>query len=68
MELTRYTFQLKPETRVLLLLNAARIEEETFEGDLRHHLGHVLLYLRSPTASNECADADREWRDCRVVV
>jgi hypothetical protein len=65
----------KPETRVLLLLNAGRVEEETFEGDLRHQLGHVLCYLCSPRPPHvhrfedpaldkmvsQCAEADREW-------
>ncbi len=67
----------KPETRVLLLLNAARVEEKTFESDLRHQLGHVLFYLCSQRGrphghrfedpaldemSSQCADADKEWR------
>jgi hypothetical protein len=33
-----------------------------FEGYLRHHLGHVLLYLRDPEAQNDCPDARKEWR------
>ena len=34
-----------------------------FENHLRDHsLGHVLLYLRKPRASNECRDALKEWR------
>jgi len=37
-----------------------------FEDYLRHHLGHALLYLRSPKARNECADARREWRRSRA--
>jgi hypothetical protein len=43
-----------------------------FEDYLRHQLGHVLLYLRSPKARNNCPDALREWTraarpcsDCR---
>lgn len=31
------------------------------EDKLRHHLGHSLLYLRSPKARNECRDAWKEW-------
>ena len=35
-----------------------------FEDKLIHQLGHVLLYLRSPMARNECSDAQKEWGDC----
>jgi len=34
----------------------------TFAGHLRDHFGHVLLYLRSPKAPNDCPDAMNEWR------
>jgi hypothetical protein len=57
-------FPPKPETRVLLIFGAPAVSEEPvklFEGRLRHHLGHVLRYLWTPQAPNECADADREW-------
>jgi hypothetical protein len=30
-----------------------------------HHLGHVLLYLGSSTARNECQDALEEWHSAR---
>lgn len=55
--------QLSPTARVLLLLRAENTEsDQQFMEYLRDHLGHVLLYLRSPMARNECVDADRTWR------
>ena len=54
----------RPETRVLLVISTASAEwepPEAFEVYLRDHLGHVLLYLRDPKATNECTDAEREW-------
>jgi len=57
---------LRPDTRVLLLLTAPgwmRGPMADLEGNLRHHLGHTLLYLRNPRGRNECSDADREWRN-----
>jgi hypothetical protein len=56
----------KPATRVLLVLSEKHCEDQStaqYEKDLRHHLGHTLLYLRSPKAPNGCAAADKEWRD-----
>ncbi len=56
----------KPQTRVLIVLSAAAFDTETAESLadlLRHHIGHVLLYLESPKAPNECADADRTWKE-----
>jgi hypothetical protein len=41
--------------------------KETFEDRLRDCLGHVLLYLRSPKARNECADAWQEWKRSRTT-
>jgi hypothetical protein len=35
--------------------------------DLRHHLGHVLLYLGNPKAQNECEDAGSQWKACLQV-
>jgi hypothetical protein len=32
--------------------------------DLRHELGHALLYLRDPRAKNDCSAADEEWKRC----
>ena len=58
----------KPQTRVLLVLSTAAFGKEPvemLEDGLRDHFGHVLLYLRSPKARNECADAQREWRSSR---
>ena len=57
----------KPQTLVLLVFSTADAEKERrgiFEEQLRDHLGHVLLYLRSPSARNECADARKEWLVC----
>jgi hypothetical protein len=56
--------QPKPQTRVLLVLSTAYPEQPatTFEGHLRDHLGHVLLYLRLPKAWNDCDNAWKEWR------
>ena len=53
----------KPETRVLLVFSTASLRDKRkfFEDCLRDHLGHVLLYLRSPKARNECPDAQEEW-------
>jgi len=36
---------------------------EVFEEHLRHHLGHVLLYLRTPKALNNCKNAHRVWEE-----
>jgi hypothetical protein len=58
-------FPPKPETRVLLVFSTAGAEKErrkVFEDQIRDHLGHVLLYLRSPKARNDCPDAMKEWR------
>lgn len=58
--------QLKPTARVLLLISETRVREVSesqFTDYLRDHLGHVLLYLRSPRARNECEDATREWKE-----
>jgi hypothetical protein len=54
--------QPKPQTRVLLVIGTAGFAKETFEGYLRDHLGHTLLYLRSPKAWNDCKAAWKEWR------
>ena len=67
----RITRELKPksETRVLLVFSAAGFEKSKrkfFEDCLRDHLGHVLLYLRSPKACNDCPDAMKEWRRSAV--
>ena len=59
---------LRPTTRVLLVMSEMHFEEpwrETSESKLRHHLGHVFLYLRKPSARNECREATNEWvRNC----
>lgn len=55
----------KPATRVLVVLSEKLFHEQSLKlsmAELRDHLGHTLLYLRSPTARNECVDAGREWR------
>ncbi len=53
-----------PSTIVLLLLFQSDIEllpEEEVLEDLKHELGHALLYLRDPEATNDCPAADNEW-------
>ena len=55
----------KPATRVLLVLSEKHFAEQSIrksEDQLRDHFGHVLLYLRDPKASNDCANAMRTWR------
>jgi hypothetical protein len=57
---------IRPGASVLLLMNGDqfRSEQESDALDhLRDHLGHTLLYLRSPRAANECTDATREWEE-----
>jgi hypothetical protein len=63
----RIARQCKPKsaTRVLLVLSEKGFHAQTRKlsmTELRDHLGHILLYLRSPRARNECVDAAREWR------
>lgn len=61
----------KPETRVLLVFSTAGFRTEPakmFQDRLRDHLGHVLLYLRSPKAPNDCPDAQKEWRRSRSAA
>ena len=53
------TYRPKPATRVLLVFSESMKQSDD---ELRDHLGHALLYLRSPKAHNECSDAGREWR------
>ena len=54
----------KLETRVLLVISTETCgPAEQFEDQLRDHLGHTILFLRSPKAPNECRpDAENEWR------
>jgi hypothetical protein len=55
----------KPQTRVLLVFSTPHCEEtpvKLLRDQIRDHLGHVLLYLRSPKAPNDCPDAGKEWR------
>lgn len=57
--------ELKSTTRILLVICASGVESRACretEEELRHHTGHVLRYLAHPTLSNECKDADREWK------
>lgn len=54
----------KPATRVLLVLSEKHFEKQPLgrsKDELRDHLGHTLLFLRSPRAPNECSDAQRKW-------
>jgi hypothetical protein len=56
------------ETRILLVFGASGFEKEQsvhFQNLLRHHLGHVLLFLRDPKAWNDC-DAARKEREQSV--
>ena len=58
--------ELRPTTRILLVICQPGMERRPCrdtEKELRHHLGHVLLYLRNPTGPNECPDADKEWKE-----
>jgi hypothetical protein len=62
---THHKLALNPKTRVLLVFSAPAAGKEpvkNFEGHLRDHLGHVMLYLRSPKANNDCDAAWKEWR------
>lgn len=60
--------QLRPETRVLLVIFEPDVEshplEETLK-KLRHHIGHALLYLPYPKSKNDCSAAKREWQKSR---
>jgi hypothetical protein len=61
-----FNIRLKHKAGVLLLLSEKHIQEQSARKtntELRHHLGHTLLYLRSPRRPNECQDADREWQE-----
>jgi hypothetical protein len=61
---SRLNIEVKPSARVLLLLRTEDTDSDSeFMDYLRDHLGHVLLYLRSPRLRNECEDAGREWRN-----
>jgi hypothetical protein len=58
----------KPQTRVLMVISVPGFKGHSasaFEGHLRDHLGHVLLYLRDPQAWNDCDAAWKEWCQCR---
>ena len=52
------------ETRILLVFCVSGFEKNRsldFQSYLRHHLGHVLLFLRDPKAWNDCDAACKEW-------
>jgi hypothetical protein len=54
-------------TILLLQFNAREFEKQAAQQshiDLRKHLGHALLFLRSPDAPNQDSDARREWQAC----
>jgi len=62
---------LKAGTRILFCLSVPDDQTKPWPRkqvsyNLRHHLGHTLLYLRNARASNECEDADRMWKECCV--
>lgn len=58
----RYGIRLRRSARVLLVISAAHVGGqslgETF-GDLAHHFGHVLAFLRNPARIHDCADANK---------
>jgi hypothetical protein len=54
----------RPSTRVLLVISEKLFGADV--GNLRDHLGHVLLYLRHPRAKNDRAAASREWNASRL--
>ena len=61
-----FALQLHPTTRVLLVISEKHVEQQSAKktnAELRDHLGHVLLYLRSPKERNECEDAMNEWQE-----
>lgn len=61
----RFGIELKPGSRVILVISLKDVQEQPATrtiAELRHHLGHTLLYLRRPRSRNECRDAEREWR------
>jgi hypothetical protein len=61
----------KPQTRILLVLSPSRFERLSSKeliGYLRDQFGHILLYLRSPRANNDCHEAMKEWRRNRMPV
>ena len=61
-----FNIRLKHKAGVLLVLSEKHVEEQSARktnSELRHHLGHTLLYLRTPRRSNECEDAFREWQE-----
>jgi hypothetical protein len=63
-EWIRKQLEVRPATGILLLLSQPAIERlprEAVMADLRHELGHVLLYLRNPEAIDDCSAADEEW-------
>jgi hypothetical protein len=58
---------LRTETRVLLVFYQPDVRshsEEDMMKKLRHHLGHVFLYLQNPRAKNDCTAAEEEWKRC----
>lgn len=60
--------ELKPETRVLLVIFEPDLEDLPYDETmkkLRHHIGHVLRYLRGPKLKNDCSDAETEWKKSR---
>jgi hypothetical protein len=58
---TNFTHKAMLAATALLPLDTTVLPSD-FEDSLSHHLGHVLLYLRSPMARNDCPDAVKEWR------
>ena len=58
---------LRPETRVLLVFYQPDMRSHSKEymmNKLRHHLGHVFLYLRNSKSKEDCPAAEEEWKRC----
>jgi|ERR1039458_3936284 hypothetical protein len=56
--------EVRPATEVLVLLSQPEIERlpvKVVTKQLKHELGHALLYLRDPKAQNDCSAAGEEW-------
>ena len=67
-ETIRTKLEVRPATRIVLLLSQPAIERlprEEVMDDLRHELGHVLLYLRNPEGRDDCCAAQEEWEHAR---
>lgn len=58
---------LRSETRVLLVFYQPDVRSHSKKymmNKLRHHFGHVFLYLRNPKLEHDCPAAEEEWKRC----